>query len=1000
MSTFPTSLNNFVAGDVIESEEYNAIETKIGINSSAVTGSLDYLLKNSASSNPGHCFDAETEILTESGWRFYDEIQENDYVVSLNKQTGKFEYNKIKEKFVYSNFSELYKIDGVNIDLAVTDKHGLVANNKNGGFELFTAEELFKTKKDKDFISAGILDKNGIDLSDDEIRLLVWIVADGNLEKDKRDNKIRIRFKLAKERKIQRLSKLLDRLNISFSKHPASGSFVSKLPVTRFTIHSQSYGQNFSSIQKVLDFIGYPKRLPDKIREANKRQVDIILDEYANTDGSISKHTLQICSAKEEEIDLLQEIIVLNGYRCNKVERPTQWILSISLNNYLSKFRGKIKKILYNGNVWCVSVDNGTLLIRRNGKVCITQNSHTLVRGATDVTASVAEVNYLVGVTSAVQSQLNTKIASTRTISTTTPLSGGGDLSADRTLSLTTVPANLGGTGVANNVASTITITGSFALGITLSAVTSVTFPIAGTLVSSVTTGNGVSATNTAGALAFTLGVIAPTSVNGLTLVAATTGFTIAGGTTSKTLTVPLDASVSGTNTGDNAANSSTMYIGTTAVALNRGSAALVLTGITSIDGNAATVTGLSVTGGKTLTVTDSATIAINSITLAGGEVITFSATNALTLATTGATSVTLPTTGTLVSSVTTGNGVSATNTAGALAFTLGAITPSTVNGLTITASAGTLTIANNASAALVTSGNFSITLTATAATISTLPAGTHSLAPLDTPVFTTNITTPLVIGGAGTTSTLTLRTTSGAGTGGADIIFQSGTDGGTELMRLVNSGYLGIGTGINIDSRLHIQGTGSFITAEPSANDGQLTGLKSTASGGDVVAGFTTNSSTGEVAVGGFNANYFLNLYAGNAVKLAIATTGVVTIANLAGTGSRAVNADANGVLSAASDERMKTNFKDLTSEVDVLSLLKEEKIKAVYFNWIDKTKGERRELGFTAQMWEDFIPEITGDEGEDNHKYLDYQKIVAVLWEQNKKLLERIKKLEISQL
>jgi hypothetical protein len=38
---------------------------------------------------------------------------------------------------------------------------------------------------------------------------------------------------------------------------------------------------------------------------------------------------------------------------------------------------------------------------------------------------------------------------------------------------------------------------------------------------------------------------------NGLTLTSLGTGFTIAGGTTSKTLTVPLDASVSGTNTGD-----------------------------------------------------------------------------------------------------------------------------------------------------------------------------------------------------------------------------------------------------------------------------------------------------------------------------------------------------------------------------------------------------------------------------------------------------------------
>lgn len=50
-------------------------------------------------------------------------------------------------------------------------------------------------------------------------------------------------------------------------------------------------------------------------------------------------------------------------------------------------------------------------------------------------------------------------------------------------------------------------------------------------------------------------------------------------------------SNLSGTNTGDNAANSSTTYVGTTAIALNRSSAAQALTGITSIDGSAATLT-------------------------------------------------------------------------------------------------------------------------------------------------------------------------------------------------------------------------------------------------------------------------------------------------------------------------------------------------------------------------------------------------------------------------
>ena len=60
---------------------------------------------------------------------------------------------------------------------------------------------------------------------------------------------------------------------------------------------------------------------------------------------------------------------------------------------------------------------------------------------------------------------------------------------------------------------------------------------------------------------------------------------------------------------GVNDPNSSSTYIGTTSIALNRASGAQSLTGITSIDGNAATVTGLAVTAGQMLTVTNGGTL-------------------------------------------------------------------------------------------------------------------------------------------------------------------------------------------------------------------------------------------------------------------------------------------------------------------------------------------------------------------------------------------------------
>lgn len=72
----------------------------------------------------------------------------------------------------------------------------------------------------------------------------------------------------------------------------------------------------------------------------------------------------------------------------------------------------------------------------------------------------------------------------------------------------------------------------------------------------------------------------------------------------------------------------------------------------------------------------------------------------------------------------------------------------------------------------------------------------------------------PLVVGGTGTTSPLTLRSTSGVGTTGADIIFQAGNNGATEVMRVQNGGNVGIGTPTP-SSRLHVLTAGATAANE-----------------------------------------------------------------------------------------------------------------------------------------------------------------------------------------
>jgi trimeric autotransporter adhesin len=113
---------------------------------------------------------------------------------------------------------------------------------------------------------------------------------------------------------------------------------------------------------------------------------------------------------------------------------------------------------------------------------------------------------------------------------------GLDDITAVGTLTVGTwnasvIGAAYGGTGVANNAASTITISGNYGTTLTVSATTALTLP---TTVTLATLAGSEALTNK--------------TYNGLTLTAASVGFTLAGGTTSKTLTLSNTLTFTGTD--------------------------------------------------------------------------------------------------------------------------------------------------------------------------------------------------------------------------------------------------------------------------------------------------------------------------------------------------------------------------------------------------------------------------------------------------------------------
>lgn len=316
----------------------------------------------------GHCFSEDVEVLTPQGWRKIIDVNVGDEVGTYNKITGYYEINKVQDKFVYNNYNKLYRIKSMCTDIMTTDKHGFVGYSTNGKYKEFTAEELSKMSAIKIPLACNPKETRGLSISEAELRLLVNICANGTIE----DHRFRFHFK--KERKIKHLKDILNELNIPYT-------------ISKMKTGSTKIGLTVQNSKPFITkfFPDEKKKLPVILRNVNFFQAKIILDEYSLTDGCKNKSAVnayQLSTNEKEEADLFQEIFVRNGMRTSVILRPSgNYCITVNLKRTIT-INGKRNASIvpYSGLVSCLTVENGTLIVRSKGKTIITQNTHRLAR--------------------------------------------------------------------------------------------------------------------------------------------------------------------------------------------------------------------------------------------------------------------------------------------------------------------------------------------------------------------------------------------------------------------------------------------------------------------------------------------------------------------------------------------------------------------------------------------------------------------------------------------
>lgn len=361
--------------------------------------------------NSWGCYSDDTDILTNNGWKKFQDLSKFDMVATLNKY-GNLEFQYPEEYQEYDVDTKLLNFKGRNIDLLVTENHNMYVreNIKEDVFSLITANKIannkrFKLKKNCNGINNGhvLMHKIG----EKNIPMDIWLeflgyfLSEGhtNFLKSKRNKRKRV-LQLNgtyKQEKIEGFTTQYSYITgISQTKSDSKVKILSCLSELgfKFSITKHGFCCNNKALYNELKNFGKceEKYIPDYVWDCSKDQLNILYNALMLGDGTRSYGKNIYYTSSKKLADDFQRLLLSIGYSgdIGIVDRIGQKTTSGN-NRNLIEYHVKIKEISnetcpvngwgrnevdYKGKVYCVTVPNHVIYVRRNGNAVWCGNSN------------------------------------------------------------------------------------------------------------------------------------------------------------------------------------------------------------------------------------------------------------------------------------------------------------------------------------------------------------------------------------------------------------------------------------------------------------------------------------------------------------------------------------------------------------------------------------------------------------------------------------------------
>lgn len=365
------------------------------------------------------CHDEDTRILTDSGYKYFRDLTDDDKVAQWDVDTREMSFVKPKVRTVREWDQPLLHLKTKGgLDTMVTHTHRMRVGSRQGstwltesagelaergGNVTFVGHVSWKGEERETFTLPGLPKSSGYSGSeprvfrmDDWLELLGYLLSEGGVcfDGDRPSCLKMSQRETVNPEKYVRMQDCLDRMGIPYSTfpNPSTGD-------VNWTIYGKQYWQ------WVADNCGThadQKRLPRELLFLSPRQLRILFNALLDGDGYVDPRegcaSGAYYSTSKGLCEDFQELCIRLGKRCivrlhkpAEGNRKTRWraLWSTGRDYTFNKPSSKIERVPYKGKVYCCSVPSGYIVTERNGCVSYQGNtgehSYTVITLATYV---------------------------------------------------------------------------------------------------------------------------------------------------------------------------------------------------------------------------------------------------------------------------------------------------------------------------------------------------------------------------------------------------------------------------------------------------------------------------------------------------------------------------------------------------------------------------------------------------------------------------------------